>query len=243
MDYVAQKLYNMGYEVYRELEDIKENSVIVLPPPVGDNALEEILPKLCLGQLIYGGAVSKTFLNECEMKNIRVVDYLKIENVTWENAKLTAKGIIKTAEGYGGIKKESKCLITGYGYCGKALARELKNYTPNVTVMVRRKELKSQIEEDGFSFIHMEKRALELSEFDYIFNTVPSMVLDKNRLEEIKAGCAILDIASAPGGTDFSYCKEKNISAGLFLGIPGKMYPKEAGEIIADAIIYDLNSI
>jgi len=51
----------------------------------------------------------------------------------------------------------------------------------------------------------------------------------------------IFDIASAPGGCDFEYCRENNIFAILSLGIPGKEYPMEAGRIIADVILSDLN--
>ena len=47
----------------------------------------------------------------------------------------------------------------------------------------------------------------------------------------------IFDIASSPGGVDFEYCKNNNIFTRHSLGIPGKLYPKEAGTIIAKAIV------
>lgn len=242
LDYAAQKFYNMGYDVCRNLSDGDENSIIVLPPPVSDKALGEIIPKLCSGQSVYGGAISNRFRHECEKKNVKCIDYLKMEEVTKKNAKLTAKGIIKEAESIKFIDGETKCLVCGFGYCGKAIAAKLKEYTERIAVMVRRKELKTEIEKKGFEYLNMYSDKLDLSEFDYIFNTVPALILTGERLKGVTEGI-ILDIASAPGGTDFSYCRNNNIKAVLSLGIPGKVYPQKAGEIIAEAIISDLNLI
>lgn len=243
MDYMAQKFYDIGYDVYRDIKNCTETSIVVLPPPVGDVAVREVLPFLVTGQSVYGGAVSKAFICECENRAIDVKDYLKWDNVTFKNAILTAKGIIKEAEGIKNINQNTKCLVVGYGFCGKAIASQLKALTNNISVLVRRKELKSDIEATGYGFLNMKDEYIDLGEFDFIFNTVPALVLDGHMLQSASSSNVILDIASSPGGTDFSYCKEKNILARLSLGIPGKVYPKEAGEIIADAIIYDLNSI
>lgn len=242
LDYVAQKFYNMGYDVCRNLSEGDENSIIVLAPPVSDKALAEIAPRLCRGQSVYGGAISNRFRYECEKKDVKCIDYLKIEEVTEKNAELTAKGIIKEAESFKNIESETKCLVCGFGYCGKAIATDLKHYTERITVMVRRKELKTDIEKKGYEYLNMDSDKLNLSGYDFIFNTVPALILTEERLKGVTEGI-ILDIASAPGGTDFSYCRNNNIRAVLSLGIPGKIYPQRAGEIIAEAIISDLNLI
>lgn len=46
----------------------------------------------------------------------------------------------------------------------------------------------------------------------------------------------IYDIASSPGGTDFAIVRHTGIRADIYLGIPGKLYPKEAGTVIASGI-------
>ena len=38
----------------------------------------------------------------------------------------------------------------------------------------------------------------ELSQADFIFNTIPAMILDRERLEQVKKEALIVDIASAP---------------------------------------------
>ena len=62
------------------------------------------------------------------------------------------------------------------------------------------------------------------------------MVLDAGHLQWFSPSILIYDIASSPGGTDFAYCKAHGIQADIYLGIPGKLYPKEAGTVIASGI-------
>ncbi|OJT71237.1 dihydrofolate reductase, partial [Clostridioides difficile] len=45
----------------------------------------------------------------------------------------------------------------------------------------------------------------------------------------------IIDIASSPGGVDYSVVKEAGINATLCLGLPGKYSPKTSGEILVNA--------
>jgi dipicolinate synthase subunit A len=82
---------------------------------------------------------------------------------------------------------------------------------------------------------------VSMEKYSYIFNTVPALILTENLLDGFSDNVMIFDIASAPGGTDFAYCRQRGIYAVNSLGIPGKEYPREAGEIIARAILQDLN--
>ncbi len=242
MDYVAQKFYHLGYEVYRELGHCNENTVVILPPPVKLEKYKDIFSYTMKNSLIYGGAVVKDFYDYCNSADIKVFDYLNWENVTTYNAFLTAKGIIKEANGVRKIKKDDKCLVLGYGFCGKAIAEALSHIS-DVTVMARKKELKLEIEACGYSYVNMLDTPTHIYEFDYIFNTVPAPVIDKAFIDNVSKNALIFDIASMPGGTDFDYCNKKGIVAGLYLGIPGKQYPMEAGNIIAEAIIKHIATI
>lgn len=242
MDYVAQKLYDFGYEISRNEDGINASSVIVLAPPVGEQITKTIIPLLKAGQIVYGGVVSNRLMHEYKRLGIKCVDYLKIDTVTAQNATLTARGIIKRATIEKAVIKESNCLVVGFGFCGKAISRELSSSASRVDVMVRRHDLKQLIETMGYGFVNFNEIASHnFEKYSYIFNTVPALVLDKMLLSRFSPNVMIFDIASAPGGTDFSYCKQKGIYAVNYLGIPGKEYPKEAGDIIADTIIMDLN--
>jgi dipicolinate synthase subunit A len=76
-----------------------------------------------------------------------------------------------------------------------------------------------------------------LREADVIFNTVPSMVLTAEMLENVSPEAVIIDIASAPGGTDFHAANRLMIKAVLAPGLPGRVAPKTAGRILAATIL------
>ena len=46
----------------------------------------------------------------------------------------------------------------------------------------------------------------------------------------------MLDIASAPGGCDSAYCKEKHVPYKLALGLPGLYCPKTSAMILLEAM-------
>lgn len=242
MDYAAETFYSMGYDVYRELQALNENSVLVLPPPAGEAMMGRVLSHLISGQHVYGGMVSNRFRHECELIDVHINDYLEWDYVTEKNAVLTGKGIIKEAISGGAVLQESDCLVTGYGFCGKALARLLADNGAHVDVMVRRKNLAPTLLQEGYGYVDMQEPVYSCFEkYSYVFNTVPAPVITDNVLDSLSRNVMIFDIASAPGGTDFAYCEKHHIFAVNSLGIPGREFPKEAGEIIAQAVIADIS--
>jgi len=58
----------------------------------------------------------------------------------------------------------------------------------------------------------------------------------------LPASVVIIDIASAPGGCDYTYCKKKGIHAKLCPGLPGQYAPKTSGEILAKAIAIEIGN-
>ena len=69
-----------------------------------------------------------------------------------------------------------------------------------------------------------------------VVNTVPAPVLTRVILKELPRDAYILDIASAPGGTDFECAREYGIRAELAPGLPGKYAPKESAYILERAM-------
>ncbi len=244
MDYVAEKLYTLGFDVYRETKNINNKSMIVLAPPANEKMTRQILPYLEYGQILYAGAMSNRLIHQCELMQIEYVDYLKIEETTTKNAYLTAKGIIKHALSNNAVLKESCSLVAGYGYCGKAIVEYLldKNIDANVDVMVRRRDLKSTLYEKGIGYVDLNSTdEYDFFKYSYVFNTIPAPIFDEALIKRFSNNVMFFDIASGDGGIDYSYCQENDIYARQFLGIPGKEYPMEAGTVIAEAIINDIN--
>jgi len=101
--------------------------------------------------------------------------------------------------------------------------------------MARKPEVRAMAEALGYETADFTVKPGE--EYRFIFNTVPDPVFGENRLERVSRDCIIIDIAGAPGGTDFSYCEKRGIKAKLCSGLPGIYSPASSGEILADAFL------
>ena len=71
---------------------------------------------------------------------------------------------------------------------------------------------------------------------DIVFNTVPSLIFNKDLLMNTDRNTLIIDLASAPGGVDFEAAHKFRLDAVRALSLPGKCAPKTAGEIIKTTV-------
>ena len=71
---------------------------------------------------------------------------------------------------------------------------------------------------------------------DVIFNTIPSLVLNRENLSNINKDTLIIDLASKPGGVDFDCAKELGIKTIHALGLPAKTSPKTSSRILCRCI-------
>lgn len=234
MNYVAECLFDYGYEVYKNEFD-KKYDVIVFEP-VLSTEFYNIIPNITKDNtVVFAGKYDDNII-DMPFK-VKIYDYLKFEDITAENAILTAKGIVNEAVHNSAVIEESRCLVIGYGFCGKALSKELYTLRSNVDIMVRNKTLQKEILDNDFGFVNLNSiKYNTLNKYSYVFNTVPAKVVDRKMLDSFSKNVMIYDIASKPGGVDFDYCKEKNIYVVHSLGIPGRHYPSKAGYIIGNAI-------
>ena len=78
--------------------------------------------------------------------------------------------------------------------------------------------------------------ALEgIGKYDFIFNTIPSMIFGEKTLEKT-AGGVVIDLASKPGGVDLEACKRLGINGFAALSLPGRTAPQTAAGIIKETI-------
>ena len=187
--------------------------------------------------LLFAG-VLPSFLSEfCESKDIFYYDLMKDERITILNAISTAEGAIMEAISASDRNLHgSKCLVLGYGRCAKVLAAKLKALDAHVLVAARSRESLALAEASGLSTITLPYIKCVLSSCQYIFNTIPSLILTKDCLEYVNKDVTIIDIASAPGGIDYSYAKEHKLNARLCLGLPGKVSPRTSADILVTEI-------
>lgn len=236
MDYVAQCLFDKGFEINKDIQKIHESNIIILEPNMKFD-FEKLVDCLKPGTKIFLAKKNLIFEKLCEKKNLMLYEYMSSTNIICENAKLTALGIMKEAKKHNVIFEESNCLVSGFGNCGKAIAKELRLNKANVDIFVRRNDLNRSIEELGCSYLNISNwETITFEKYSYVFNTIPAMIFTSKILCKLPSNVLIFDIASMPGGVDFHYCDLKGIEYYHCLGIPGKMYPKDAGFLIAEEI-------
>ena len=97
----------------------------------------------------------------------------------------------------------SKALIMGYGRIGRILAHKLRGLHSDIYISARKYEDFAWINAFGYKGIGYDELDKVISEFDVVFNTVPVLLLDKNRLQKLKQNVVIIDLASNPGGVGF----------------------------------------
>ena len=88
----------------------------------------------------------------------------------------------------------------------------------------------------GYEPIPLQELKENLERFDVIINTIPYMVLDREKLENVRNDAIVIDLASNPGGVDRVAIKEKNIKFVWALSLPGKISPVTSAEFIKETL-------
>lgn len=230
---------------------VKNSDVLILPIPATKDGehitlckmyesitLSSFLSLLTHKPLVIGGAMKPALTSFFRDHNIPYCDLMKLEPVAISNAIATAEGTILEAIKRSNINLHgSNGLVLGYGRCAKILAQKLKGLDMNVTVAARKPEALAYASAYGMTAITLSAALNNLSSYDYIFNTIPSMILKHDALVSTKPDVTIIDIASAPGGVDFNAAKELERNASLCLALPGIYSPKTSSDILLNSIL------
>lgn len=202
-----------------------------------DMTLAKVAQLLKNEHLFFGGVLPPLLTEVCDAKEIFYYDLMKNERIAILNAIATAEGtILEAIAGSDRNLHGSKCLVLGYGRCAKVLADKLKSLDARVIVAARNPEALAYAEAAGLATITLPYIKCVLSSCHYIFNTIPSRILTPDCLDYVDKNACIIDIASAPGGIDFDYAKQRNLNAKLCLGLPGKVAPRTSADILVTEI-------
>lgn len=199
--------------------------------------LNDPFAKNFIGKIVFGGMTEKLKSTSKTWGQIFLCDYFKREEFSVLNSVPTAEGAIEIAmREYDGTINGSRCLVAGYGRIGKTLSKMLKGLGANVTVSARSPKDIAWIEVQGYSSI-LTSDIKSTRDYDIIFNTIPSLIFSAHILAQCcKKTSIIIDLASEPGGVDFTAAKSLGIKTIQALSLPGKVAPKTAGEIIKTTI-------
>lgn len=192
--------------------------------------------------------MAKPIIEELALKHrVRLIRMADIDEVAILNSIPTAEGaILRAMQEIPVTLHGSRVIVLGFGRCGMTLARMLHGIGARVTVVAREPGQLARAYEIGLDTMHLSQLSEAIVSARVVFNTVPARVLTKEVLRRMPQTSVIVDVAAAPGGTDFVAAEELGIKAYLDLGIPGRVAPETAGEILARTIpdvILDLCSM
>lgn len=245
-------LHSGGDDPDFSLKEAMENCNIILCPipftrdkislssehVISDLGIGDLLSHLTSSHILFGGNIP-SYVKEYARKNeIGCFDYMDMEDVTIKNTIATAEGAIAEAIRLSpGCLHQSKCLITGFGRCARTLALKLKGLDLTITIAGRKANQLALASSMGFQTVLLCDLEKEIGRYDFIFNTIPALVIPEELVSLAARTATIIDIASAPGGVDFEACRQQGIRAKLCLGLPGIYAPETSAKILYEAIL------
>lgn len=187
------------------------------------------------GVLLICGHISRRQQDYLNAKGIKQLEAGSIEELAVLNAIPTAEGALAFAINNSPLTLSgSSVLVAGFGRCAKPLARLLKAFGARVTVAARKRKDLALARTLGYRTVEFTDLQANSDKYDFIFNTVPAPVINVKVLQNTHENSLIIDLASSPGGTDFTAAKKLGLKAFLLPGIPGKTAPVTAGKILAE---------
>ena len=238
-------------EKITSVKDFEKAENVILPLPCCNSGgflktdfsdekipLLDVVKNMPKGSVLMGGIIPKEIVSFAKEKGIDVYDYYHREEFAVRNASLTAEAAAAIVmEMLSESISSVPVLILGHGRIGRLLSAILKALDAKVTVAARRYSELAWIRSEGMQPLEFRLIDEKIGQYAVVFNTVPSMVLTKERLMLMDKNAVVIDLASEPCGTDFFAAKELGITAKKALGLPGKFAPKTAGEIVKDTVL------
>lgn len=227
-------LRGSGYECLA-IEHAPSSAATVLPMPYSADGVmingtciscAGFFASLARGHIVLGGRFDGRAYMLAMKHGVRLFDYFTPECVQIGNAALTARGAIAMA---GDELAGARVLVCGFGRIGRCLMQQLQGVA-HATVSARKDTDLAWAQALGYDFVHTSH--IHAAPYDIIFNTVPHLVFDRERLSSVKAGARLIDLASAPYGTDLAAAADLGVDVCTAPGLPGKMYPAEAGALL-----------
>lgn len=204
--------------------------------PMAGNGMPELTVENVLSCIRPDCPVIGGFL--APQEDARIINLLHNEEFLQDNAETTAEGALCIALQHGVKRlKGNRCMVVGYGRIGRQLVRLLNAFGCEVWATARRDEALEEIRHAGAHALHILQMEQQLGGIDILFNTVPERVLDESALHLLKRDAIVLELASEPYGVDIEAAHRLMLDAGIYGGIPGKLFPRTAAEVIFKQIV------
>ncbi len=196
---------------------------------------KEVLESIPPGVSLVIGFARPALKKAAQNLNIKLLEIANRDEVAILNSIPSAEGAIQMAMEATNITiHSSESFVLGLGKCGTTLVHMLKGIGARVTAVARKPADLARAVEMSVNAIDFEQLEEKIGSAEIIFNTVPSLILQRDLLEKMSREAVIIDLASIPGGTDFEYAQMLGIKAQLAPGLPGIVAPKTAAKILAE---------
>ena len=249
-DQTQEPLHGVTHESLQR-EVLAEADVIVLPVAGCDDQgkvvtpfssvecflTDELFSAISKETLVFTGIARNLLKKKSEELKFRLIELMERDEIAIYNSIPTAEGAVMMAIQNSDITLHgSTCVVLGLGRTGFTLASTLQALGANVRVGVRRLEHMARATQMGWKPFATTDSKLYEGQIDLIFNTIPTMIVTAQIISKLPREAVIIDLASAPGGTDFRFAEKRGVKALLAPGLPGIVAPKTAGMIIANTI-------
>ena len=200
-------------------------------------SVSEISANLKSGQTFFAGCIPKNFKLNAAETGVQVFDLMQNTPLSFFNSFATAEGAICEAIKLSPVNlHHSSCAVLGYGKCGRTICHYLKGMFARVYAFSNEEKELAQAALIAEKTGMLKDFGTHAGEFDFIFNTIPAQVITSEILKTMKHSVTIIDIASAPGGVDFTAAAELGIRAALCPGLPGKYAPSSSAMAVKRTI-------
>lgn len=202
----------------------------------------EVFAAIREGTAVYTGMAKSLLKRMAAEFSFKLIELLERDDVAIYNSIPTAEGALMMAIQHTDITIHgSTCMVLGLGRTGFTLAQTLQGLGATVKAGVRREDQAARAIQMGWKPFVATDLAAYTGEIDLIFNTIPTMIVTAQIISKLPRNVVIIDLASAPGGTDFRFAEKRGIKAFLAPGLPGIVAPKTAGVIMANTICQSIS--
>lgn len=176
----------------------------------------------------------KTLRDELDLS---VYSLMSRDDIAIYNSIPTAEGAIFLAmENTNYTIHSAQITVLGFGRIGQTVADRFKKLGANVSICTDNEAEQARATTQSLSAFSLRDLSRIAAYTDILINTVPAQLINSDLINTLKTQTLIIDLASAPGGTDFNYAKERGIQAILAQRLPSIVAPKTSGVMLSNVM-------
>ena len=211
--------------------------ILLLPMLTKNGSFDGISKHLKPSALVLGGRIPKELKERFLSMGYEVEDYYDSPSLKLKNALPTAEGTLMLAmENTPRVISGSRVLVTGFGACGRQIARLFALLGAKVCIAARSPAALAEAEALGLLAVGLDNVIAVAALSDIIVNTVPAPVFGRAELAASKDTALFIEIASYPYGIDEGAALNLGRRLIKAPALPALYAPETGGEYIAQAV-------